>query len=80
MALDSGTNILRMTTVRNAGWQSYGFTVNNVSLVQISDVFASIINGTVLNSLAILLTEIPGSRYIFSDIMAYFINFDTLQF
>jgi hypothetical protein len=38
------------------------------------------VNRTILSDFAAIMTKVPGSRVIFADLMAFFVNFDRLQF
>lgn len=71
---------MRLTTVRLNGGDAFGFTFNNVSLIQRSDSFSQFVNSSLVNEITVALVQTPGSRIFFGDVMSFFVNFDRLQF
>jgi hypothetical protein len=75
-----GVNTLRITTKRNSGTDNNGFFVNNIRLAKMANSHSSLVNNTLLSDAAVIISMIPGSRVVFMDLMAFFANFDRLQF
>lgn len=76
-----GSNTLRLTNKNTAGYDVYGFSINNVSLVAVTeDWIDTILNATLFNPIAASLIQVPGFKTIFGDLASLFVNFDRIQF
>jgi hypothetical protein len=73
-------NTLRMTTVLNGANDNCGFLVNNIKLTKVKSSTKDLINSTFMNDFVVIMSQIPGSRAILTDLMSFFVNLDRLQF
>jgi hypothetical protein len=69
-----------MTNKRTVSTDVEGFFVNNIRLTKAIESLKSLVNSTILSDFTLFMIEIPGSRVIFADFMAFFVHFDRLQF
>jgi hypothetical protein len=59
----------------------FGFSINNVSLIAITEnEIDLILSATIFHPIATTMIEVPGYKTLFGDLASLFVNFDRIQF